>query len=371
MLDIIKEVLNIFRNNNYEAYVIGGFVRDYYLGTIADDIDISTNAHIEDVKRLFNTIVNIEEKYGAITVNYKNINIEITTFRKELEYENSRKPIKIEYVNNLKDDLLRRDFTINTLYMDYNLNIIDMYNGRDDINHKIIKCVGDAFIKIEEDSLRILRAIRFATILFFNIDNRLKNAIIKHKELLIKLSYERKREELDKIFNSKNIKYGIDLLLQLELHKELELWNLDNIVLIPNNMAIWAQLNTNDKYFTKQEKRKIKIIRTLLKSDITNNYILYKYDLSSIKIISEIKNINFDIIQKKYNELPIKSKKDINITFNDLKLILKTDENKLVRLVYENIEKAIIENKVENKVSNIKNYAIKEYRNEEVNYYEN
>ena len=122
----------------------------------------------------------IEEKYGSTKLNYKNYYFDITTFRRDIVYKDNRRPSKIEYVDDISEDLERRDFTINTMCMDKDGNIIDLFNAKKDINDKVIRTVSDADKKIKEDSLRILRAIRFATILNFRIDKDLEKAIIKN-----------------------------------------------------------------------------------------------------------------------------------------------------------------------------------------------
>ena len=261
MLEVITEILNEIIDNGYQAYVVGGFVRDYYLGKISDDIDICTNAKIDDIRNIFDNIISIDDNYGAIAIEYKGIYCEITTFRKDVIYRNNRKPI-VEYVDTLAEDLIRRDFTINTLCMDKDLNIIDLFNAKTDIDNKIIRSVGNPFDKINEDILRILRAIRLATILIFNIDKQLKDAIIKHKHLLKNLSYERKREELDKIFSSDNVKYGIKLILSLKLDDVLELSNLNKVKITTNPLGIWAQLDANSNYFNKRERKIIDDVKS-------------------------------------------------------------------------------------------------------------
>lgn len=361
MFDNIIEILNIIENNNYKAYLVGGFVRDYYLGLTSEDIDICTDAKIEDLGKILSNIISINERFGSLVINYKNTKMEITTFRKETDYENNRKPINIEYVSTIEEDVKRRDFTINSLYMDKDKNIIDLVDGKKDIDNKIIRVVGEPNYKIKEDALRILRAVRFATVLNFKLDNDLIKAIINNKELLEKLSYSRKKEELDKIFNSNNNEYGIKLLLDLGLDKPLNLNNLNNVVIIDNSIGIWAQLDTDDYYFTSKEKKMIFNIRKLLKLDILDEYIIYQYDLELLKIVSLIKKINYNEIVSKYNNLKIKFKKDINITFNDIKELLKLDTHE-VKKIYNDIEKQIVYNKLNNDFNDIKEYIISNYK---------
>ena len=192
MTEKAQEVLKIFENNGYNAYIVGGYVRDYLLERKTLDIDICTNATPKEIMKLFEHVQVSEFSYGSVTIVYKKIKFDITTFRKDIKYEDNRKPIKIKYISNLKEDLLRRDFTINTLCMDSQGNIIDLLNGKEDLDNKLIKTVSSPRQKIKEDSLRILRGVRFATILDFNIESKTKKYLTKYGYLLEKLSYSRK-----------------------------------------------------------------------------------------------------------------------------------------------------------------------------------
>ena len=167
MNKILKEVMNKIILNGFEVYIVGGYVRDYYLNIESTDYDLATNAKPADLKTIWPSIKT--DSYGSVVLNYKNERFEITTYRIEKKYKNNRFPV-YEYTNSVDKDILRRDFTINTLYMDINKNIIDKLNGRKDIDLKIIKMLNDPYVRIKEDALRILRAIRFATIYDFNID---------------------------------------------------------------------------------------------------------------------------------------------------------------------------------------------------------
>ena len=128
------EVLNIFFNNGFEAYIVGGYVRDKLLDIKTNDIDICTNAKPKDIVKLFDIQSSDETQYGAVKIIYKNYNFDVTTFRKDIKYEDNRRPIKIKYINDLKKDLLRRDFTVNTLCIDKDENVIDVLNVKEDIN---------------------------------------------------------------------------------------------------------------------------------------------------------------------------------------------------------------------------------------------
>ena len=355
MYNTALELLNKFNEANFKAYIVGGFPRDLYKNKKSTDVDICTNATPKEIKEIFKDSKINNEQYGSVSLIYNTVRFEITTFRKENKYENNRYPVKIKYIDNLIDDLLRRDFTINTLCIDSEGNYIDLLNAKQDIDNKIIKCVGDANKKIKEDILRSLRAIRFATILNFKLDDKLKKAIKKNKKLIKKLSYYRKKEELEKIFSSPNCKYGLNLIKKLELDKELNI-NTD-IIITTSSLGIWAQLNVLDIYpFTKNEKEIIKNIKLALKEDVLDHNILYKYGLYVCTLVGEIKNIDRVDIVKKYNSLPIFSIKDINVKADQICEILNKNKGPFIKEIYKDLEYKILNNLLKNDFNEIKNY---------------
>ena len=258
MQDIALEVIKILENHGYIAYIVGGYVRDYLLDIETMDVDICTNAKPKDIMDIFETVPVSSIQYGSVSVIYKKYKFDITTFRKEIKYEDNRKPVKIKYIDNIKKDLLRRDFTINTLCMDKNGDILDFLNVRDDIDKRIIRTVGNPRYRIKEDVLRILRAIRFATRLDLVIDDKTMHYLKKYGYLLKKLSYVRKKEELNKIFSSSNREKGKKLILELKLDKFLDIPNLSKTVMVNDIIGIWSQLDVDSLYpFTKIEKQQM------------------------------------------------------------------------------------------------------------------
>lgn len=215
MYNCAIEVLNKISELGYEVYIIGGYCRDLYLGFFNDDIDICTNAKYDDLKDYFSIA---KGNFGSMVLKYKNYEFEVTTFRKEGEYDKNRFPKKVEFVDTLEEDLKRRDFIINTLCIDKKGDFIDLLGARNDLDNKIIRCVGNCDYKISQDILRSLRAIRFATILNIKIDDELKESIKKYSYLLANLSDKRKKEEIDKILNSDNKEYGLLLIYVLGLN---------------------------------------------------------------------------------------------------------------------------------------------------------
>ena len=358
MYETAIRLLEKINSYGYDAYMVGGYPRDLYLKRTFTDIDICTDATPMELHKIFSEVVTTNSEYGSVTIVFEKVKFEITTFRKDIKYKDHRRPEKIEYVDTLEEDIKRRDFTINTLCIDSEGNYIDLLNAKQDIDNKIIKCVGDANKKIKEDILRSLRAIRFATILNFKLDDKLKKAIKKNKKLIKKLSYYRKKEELEKIFSSPNCKYGLDLIKELELDKELNINT--NIIITTSSLGIWAQLDVLDIYpFTKNEKEIIKNIKLALKEDILDNNILYKYGLYVCTLVGEIKNIDRVDIVKKYNSLPIFSIKDINIKADQICEILNKNKGPFIKEIYKDLEFKILNNLLENDFTEIKKYLEK------------
>lgn len=359
MQETAMSVLKKITDNNFRAYIVGGYPRDIYMNRQSIDVDICTNATPKDLNEIFKGSILPKQEYGGVTVIVNNIRFEITTFRKEIKYENNRFPVKIKYIDNLLDDLKRRDFTINTLCIDNEGNIVDLLNAKEDIDKKIIRCVGNTKNKIKEDILRSLRAIRFATILDFKLDIELKKNIKRYGYLLKNLSYYRKKEELEKIFLSSNCKYGLDLIKELELEQYLELSNFDSLVITTSPLGMWAQLDVLDKYsFTVNEKEIINKINEVLKEDILSNQVLYKYGLYVCTLVGEIKNIDRTLIVSKYNNLPILNIKDIDIKANEICELLNKKPNLFLKEIYKDLENKILSGKLVNQREEIKKYLI-------------
>ena len=364
MLDVALKLLKEITSNSHEAYIVGGFVRDYILGIESNDIDITTNATPKQILEIFEDSCLPNEDYGSVTVLKKGIRFEITTFRKEIEYANNRKPVEIKYIDNLREDLLRRDFTINTLCMDENGNIIDLLNGKEDINNHIIMTVGNPNDKFSEDSLRILRAVRFATILDFDLNDEVVVAIKQCKYLLKNLSYFRKKEELDKIFTSPNYKRGIKLLLDLGLDEDLDISNLDKVLESGTRslIGIWSILNVADKYpFNKNELDLIKNINSVLELNNSDPLTLYKYGLYVNSVAAEIKNEDIKQITEAYDALLIKSRKDIAIESEIIMRILKRPPGRYLKEIYDDLEREILYHRLANNRNDICRYIVNNY----------
>ncbi|WP_138160327.1 CCA tRNA nucleotidyltransferase [Peptoniphilus catoniae] len=203
MPDEILEILKILNENSYKAYIVGGALRDYLLGKLPHDFDLTTDARPEEVEALFkNEILHtVGKKFGTVTILHKGYQVEITSFRLENDYINHRKPKSVVYTKSLEEDLKRRDFTVNAMVMDRFFNIIDPFCGKEDLKNRIIRSVGDPDRRLKEDALRILRAIRFSTA-GFTLDEDLRESIFENRELLKSISKERIAMEFNKIMVS-------------------------------------------------------------------------------------------------------------------------------------------------------------------------
>ncbi len=242
-MQIPKEIQSItekIEKRGFEAYIVGGCVRDFLLDKNPKDWDITTNAKPEEVQKIFPASF-YNNKFGTVTVVNKDTkdenlkNIEITTYRVDTGYSDKRHPDKIEFTPNLKDDLARRDFTINAMagrvesrkLKVESQEIVDLFGGREDLENKFIRAVGDANERFNEDALRMLRAVRFSSELDFEIERGTFEAIRKNSKLLEFVSQERIRDELEKIILSDKPSEGIELLRESGLLKyiipELEL----------------------------------------------------------------------------------------------------------------------------------------------------
>ena len=287
MLEKAIGVLNIIENNGYNAYIVGGYVRDLLLNINSRDIDLCTNATPEELYNIFgnNLILN---NYGSCRLKLDDLLFEITTFRKDEKYIMNRKPSKVTYVDTIYEDVRRRDFTINALYMNKNKEIIDLLNSKQDIKNRIIRSVGNAYEKLNEDSLRILRAIRFSCSLNFNIDKELEEAIIINKKYLKNISHQRRKEELEKIFKSDNYKLGLYLLNKYNLYEDLNI-KIDNMVKTSNILGMWAQVDFNEDYeFSKKDKNLINNVKEIIMYCKIDDNILSKYNEEDINISKEI-----------------------------------------------------------------------------------
>jgi len=205
----IEKVLDILYKNGYEGYLVGGCVRDALMGKVPHDYDLTTNALPHEIIACFNGFRVIETgiKHGTVTVVSDGENVEITTYRIDGAYKDNRHPEEVSFTKNIHEDLSRRDFTVNAIAYSPRDGYVDVFGGIEDIKNKLIRCVGCADTRFNEDGLRIMRAIRFSSVLDFAIESDTADAVHRKASLLQNISAERKFTEFKKLICGKNAQY--------------------------------------------------------------------------------------------------------------------------------------------------------------------
>ena len=214
-----KNILIQLENEGHEAYFVGGCIRDMILGREISDVDIATSAYPQEVQQIFPKHFDVGLEHGTVMVLSNKETYEVTTFRTESGYQDYRRPDKVEFVKDLSEDLLRRDFTMNALAMTKDGEIIDYFAGQEAIKHQEIIAVGIADERFNEDALRMLRAVRFAGQLNFSIESETYDAIAHHAPLLSKIAVERILVEMNKLWESLHWQQGLSAFYQTKLYQ--------------------------------------------------------------------------------------------------------------------------------------------------------
>lgn len=370
-------LLSEIEKYGYEAFVVGGGVRDMLLKKTPTDFDITTNALPVQIKEIFKNYlcIDIGEKFGTITVFVNNIPFEITTYRKEISYINNRFPKNVIFSNSVYDDLKRRDFTINAILCSKDNTIIDIYNGMQDLSNKIIKCIGNPNIRFNEDALRILRCIRFSAHLNFDIEKDTEFFMIENRGLLNNISKERIQNEFNKIILSDNYfkviqKYSTifdeiindfskkvflncniieqDLCLRLAIifsnYKYQELLDILKSLKYDNKtIKVILILNSTNLLKLSGDKKYIKYLMFDYGLELTKKIILYHFYTGKITNI-DLYNHNVDYI---LNNNECYSLKQLSINGKDIKENFNI-QNKEIGKVLKKVLSMVIEGKIEN-----------------------
>lgn len=367
------DVLEKFNKAGYEAYFVGGCVRDFLLGCEFSDIDITTNALPKEVKTIFRKSIDTGIQHGTVTILVDGESYEVTTFRTEDDYIDHRTPEKVEFVSNLRDDLDRRDFTINAMALDSKGNLYDYHNGKKDLTNKIIKTVNNPNERFFEDALRMLRAFRFSSKLGFEIEDSTLDAIKKNAELIKFVSVERITNEFKKLLAGIGSKRSLELLLDSKLNTYIPF--LSDIISFVDcskytfcqSLYILTKLNNisfeklRDLKLSNKEIKKIKEYERINLEFLDNRpleLILYKYDKDDIYFIVEY----FDYCDKKNIDiinLPISSFNDIAITSTEIISIIDKSPGPWMKEVTKKLEEAILLNKINNTENNIVDFLKK------------
>lgn len=316
----VKFIINEIYRKGYEAFIVGGCVRDSILGVKPNDYDITTNAKPEDVVEIFSDFKIIDNgiKHGTVGVIIDEEVYEITTYRIEGEYENNRRPKNVEFTSDIVEDLKRRDFTINSIAYNNRIGLVDKFEGLKDIESKIIKTVGNPDERFNEDGLRIVRAIRFSSKLGFRIENRTLDSIYKNAKIIKNISKERITDEFTKIILSNNPE-KITLLLKANILQSIGVYNYknENIDDIENNLTLLKEceykleerlvmleyiLSFNEVSNIYNEDKSEYYVNSIMPKSIVNTLIYPKKVVNDVNILTEYmyKDIKVDNIEIKH-----------------------------------------------------------------------
>ena len=371
-----KDAINIlktFNKNGFEAYFVGGCVRDFLLDKNFSDIDITTNALPEQVKNIFRKSIDTGIQHGTVTILVNGESYEVTTFRKEDEYVNHRAPDKVEFVSDLKEDLDRRDFTINAMALDYKGSLFDFHNGEADLKNKIIKTVNDPNERFFEDALRMLRAFRFSSKLGFVIDSNTIMAIKNNAKLIEYVSIERIVNEFRKLLEGKGNIDSLQLMIDSTLNSYIPF--IKDIKVIEDFskytfcqslyiLSIINNISFDELKKLKLSNKEIKLVKEYdkIRNDFKNNIplelILYKYDIEDVRFICNYFKFR-DISEIDKVKLAITSLNDIAIESEEIIAFINKKPGPWIRELITLLEYEILVNGLVNNRNNILDFLEK------------
>ncbi|WP_231514812.1 CCA tRNA nucleotidyltransferase [Oceanobacillus salinisoli] len=342
-----KPIIETIKKHNHQAYFVGGCVRDYLLKRPIGDVDISTSASPAIIQKLFKKVIPVGIEHGTVVVIHEDTSYEITTFRVEGGYSDQRHPDSVKFIDQIDKDLERRDFTMNALAMDLSGHIIDLFDGKKDINAKIIRTVGNGYERFKEDPLRILRALRFSSQLGFQIHPETLKQMKEISSDIESLAVERITKEFTKMFAGEYITNGLQYLKISGSYKYLPIFSEDPDLMeqIPKSIqplysfgeviALLHLLNKERSIMewgkkwkcSNQEKMEAAALVKAFEYFQTNNmdkWLVYKLDKVYYNGFIRIINIfhpgridNKDILDV-YQALPLHSRKELCVNGNDL-----------------------------------------------------
>ena len=367
------DILKIFNRNGYEAYFVGGCVRDYLLGEEFSDIDITTNALPEEVKKIFRKSIDTGIQHGTVTILVNGEGYEVTTFRTEDEYTNHRAPEKVEFVSNLREDLDRRDFTINAMALDSNGKLYDYHKGESDLTCKVIKTVNNPNDRFYEDALRMLRAFRFSSKLGFEIEKDTLEAIKKNVELIKFVSIERIVNEFKKLLSGKGNLRSLELLLDSKLNTYIPF--LEEIEIIQDfskysfcqSLYILSKINDISFDILKELKLSNKEVKLIKEFDKINTdfvrkipleLILYKYNFEDVVFIAEYFSYN-NRNNIENCKLTINSFDEVDITSQEIISTIGEKPGPWIKSVVSELEHEILLNRLDNNRKDILDFLSK------------
>ncbi|WP_141433312.1 CCA tRNA nucleotidyltransferase [Bacillus sp. 03113] len=386
-------LLKQIEDAGFEAYFVGGSIRDFLLKKEIADVDITTSATPEEVKGIFKKTIDIGIEHGTVAVIWDQTIYEITTFRKDAAYVDHRRPSEVSFIRSLYEDLKRRDFTMNAIAMNWKGEIIDPFHGQEAIKKMIIQAVGNPEERFSEDALRMMRAVRFVSQLGFTIDKRTSLALYTYGHLLEKIAVERKTVEFEKLLGGQDRIRAFKVLLNSEIYRFLPgLINqekaINNLLKVKctslNVEEMWSLLLYLMEKINKEAARsflrewklpvqKMKRLQSILHwlvfrhQNRWTNQTLYEATLeialSCERIFNVLQGVSCQIgneeLVEMFHRLPIKDRKDITVTGNDLIEWYHMTGGAWIKDLLNNVEKAILSGEIMNDREIIKEWLFK------------
>lgn len=384
-------ILQQIEANGYEAYFVGGSVRDFLLKRPIADVDIATSAFPAEIKQIFPRTIDTGIKHGTVTVMQDHTPYEVTTFRTESGYQDFRRPDHVTFVRSLRADLQRRDFTINALAVRADGLVIDEFSGLQDLKQHLIRAVGDPEARFHEDALRMMRAVRLSGQLAFQIDPETYQSLEEHAPLLAKIAVERIHNELIKLMLSNHWQLGWLIFVKSglirhtpffdQLGSDLPLFDQMPTVPLPDEAAVWALLGLKLKLSPQTLRQLLQAWKTsnnvthasvqtlacgqLLRSQqtLTANQ-LYQVDLTVIDRLQKIWlnlgwQANFAQLKRDYQALPIKNRQQLQLNGRVLMQNLDLHPSPLLGTILNEAEQAVVQGQVENSQKALLNWTKK------------
>lgn len=375
-------VLERINQAGFEVYFVGGCVRDMLLQRPLHDVDLATSAYPQEIKQIFPQTIDTGIEHGTVTVIYQKKAYEITTFRTESGYQDYRRPDKVEFVRSLKEDLKRRDFTINALAMNAQGEIIDLFAGMADLQQRQIRAVGVAADRFHEDALRMLRAVRFQAQLNFTIEKQTLAGIKTNAALLSHIATERIREEFIKLMEGSNRQAGLISLYQTQLYRfcpGLATYDFPKILQfaagqIADEATVWSFLaylgqlkRAQVRPFLRQWKvanNNIKLVQAaieLLDNYQGSNWQLYIAGQAATATAAQVLRLTrqqelAEQLIEQYQDLPLKSPHQLAINGQQIMQVLNLSPGPQIGQYLKQIQQAIVAGQLVNDYPTIVNY---------------
>lgn len=380
-------ILELIEEAGYEAYFVGGSVRDYILGRTINDVDIATSATPQEIKRIFPNTADIGIDHGTVLVITDMGTYEITTFRTESGYSDFRRPDAVKFVRSLTEDLQRRDFTMNAIAMDKTGKVIDPFNGKRDLAQKRIITVGNPHERFHEDALRMMRALRFVSQLDFELDQETFDSLKENAQNISEIAVERILVEFEKLAAGSNKIKAFSLLLESGLYQYLPLFSskkdhLMDLLNLPlhqlNAAEIWSiiMIHTKDQEIEealrawklplktiRNVQRTIKLVKSKEQSAIDVFQAGHGITVQAAKVRAALNAGNVSDAEEnahqRYNGLIIKQMSDLAVTGTDLLIWHQEKPGPWVKEYLEKILKAVLNEELRNDKEEIKRWLVK------------